>query len=262
VNHDGQETEFTARLVVGADGKQSMARRWTGGETVTDPEHHRFGGVLVTGVRTDDRDTDNVAWVNGEAVNWFAAGPDYTRLYVVMRRERLQETGVDRSFAAFIAFAAGMMPEGSLAEVAQAGPIGFFANSDTWASRIAGNDVVLVGDAAGAPDPTIGLGTALVFHDVRALSELLLGEGDWRAASEAYAARRAAYYTAINAYDQWQNLLRAETGAEADRRREGHERAAARDPTLGGFALVEARGPDGLVADDEARRHFFGEVLA
>src|SRR4051812_13045923 len=31
---DGREQEYAARLVVGADGKRSMARRWTGGETV------------------------------------------------------------------------------------------------------------------------------------------------------------------------------------------------------------------------------------
>ena len=31
---DGRETEYTARLIVGADGKLSMTRRWTGGESV------------------------------------------------------------------------------------------------------------------------------------------------------------------------------------------------------------------------------------
>ena len=262
VAQDGGEVEYTARLIVGADGKLSMARRWTGGESIIDPEHHRFGGVLVSGLETDDRDTDNVAWINGEAVNWFAAGPDHTRLYVVMTTARLRETGVDRSFDALVAFATAFMPEGALARVQQAGPIAFFPNSDTWASRIAGNDVVLVGDAAGAPDPTVGHGTALLWHDVRALSELLLSERDWDSAIQAFAARRRGYYEVINAYDQWRNALLAERGEAAERRREGNERAQQQDPTLGGFALIEARGPDGLVADEAARRHYFGEDLA
>ena len=153
-----------------------MTRRWTGGESVSDPEHHRFGGVLVSGLQTDDRDTDNIGKVGVEAVNWFAAGPDYIRLYLQMTASRLREIGADRTFDAIVAYAAQVMPDGALDDVQQEGPIGFFANSDTWATQVAGNDVVLVGDAAGAPDPSQGHGTALLFHDVRTLSELLLAD--------------------------------------------------------------------------------------
>jgi monooxygenase len=259
VAQDDGEVAYRARLVVGADGKQSMVRRWTGGESLADPEHHRFGGVLVRGVQTDDRQADNVCWTDGEAVNWFAVGPEETRLYVVMTAERLRETGVGSSFSALIEFASRFMPEGALDAVEQAGPIGFFANSDTWASRVAGNDVVLVGDAAGSPDPTIGHGTALLFHDVRALSERLLAERDWPAACAAYAARRDQYYGVLRAVDLWKNQLRMDQGEKADRLREGNARAKECDPSLGGFELLEARGPDGLIADDAARRIYFGE---
>jgi fructokinase len=51
-----------------------MARRWTGGESVADPEDHRFGGVLLRGVRTEDRQFDNEASAGREGANWFAAG--------------------------------------------------------------------------------------------------------------------------------------------------------------------------------------------
>jgi 2-polyprenyl-6-methoxyphenol hydroxylase-like FAD-dependent oxidoreductase len=261
VVQDGREREYEARLIVGADGKLSMARRWTGGESVADPENHRFGGVLVRGVRTDDRHADNVARSAGEAVNWFAVSEHDTRLYLVMTAPRVRETGVDRSFEAAIAYAAGFMPEGALDAVEQIGPVAFFPNNDIWASRVAGNDVALVGDAAGAPDPSQGHGTALLFHDARALSELLLAERDWTKATAAYAERRHAYFAAVHAYDLWSNMLATEQGADADRRREGHERAKEHDPTLGGFAHIEARGPDGLIADDAARRHYFGEDL-
>jgi 2-polyprenyl-6-methoxyphenol hydroxylase-like FAD-dependent oxidoreductase len=259
VAQDGQEMEYRARLVVGADGKQSMARRWTGGESVADAEHHRFGGVLVRGVQTDDRQADNIARIGHEAVNWFAVGADETRLYVVMTAEQLRATGVGHSFESIIAFTRKVMPEGALDAVEQAGPIGFFANSDTWASRISGNGVVLVGDAAGSPDPTLGHGTALLFHDVRALSEVLLAERDWSAACAMYAHRREQYYAVIRANDRWQNQLKMDQGDEADRLREGNARAKELDPTLGGYELLEARGPDGLVADEAARRMYFGE---
>jgi 2-polyprenyl-6-methoxyphenol hydroxylase-like FAD-dependent oxidoreductase len=259
VAHDGGDSEYTARLVVGADGKSSMARRWTGGEAVADPEHHRFGGVLVSGVTTDDRDTDNLASHRQCACNWFAAGPDYTRLYLQARADWLRQHGADRSFEAILAVAKTFMPEGALDEARQEGPIGFFPNNDVWASRVAGNDVALIGDAAGAPDPSQGHGTCLLFRDVRELSEALLSEPDWRAAIAGYAERRARYFDVILQYDRWNNILELDEGDDADRLRESHERAKEADPTLGGFELIAARGPDGLVADDGARRMYFGE---
>ena len=255
---DGEVT-VSARLVVGADGKLSRVRQWTGGESVTDPEHHRMGGVLISGA-VIDRAHDNFAWFDGEAINWFAAGPEMTRLYVEMTAARLRETGIDRSFPALIAFAAAQMPEGELASVTQEGPIGFFPTNDIWASRIAGNHVVLIGDAAGAPDPSQGHGTPMIFRDVRALSELLLSERDWDLAIDAYAQERARAFAVIRELDRWHNAF-YEMSDDAVRLQEGHERAKHHDPALGGFAHIETRGPGGLVADEAARRHYFGEDL-
>ncbi|HEU0114298.1 MAG TPA: NAD(P)/FAD-dependent oxidoreductase [Thermomicrobiales bacterium] len=257
---DGQESAYAARLVVGADGKQSGVRRWTGGETAADVEHHRFGGVLIRGDRIDVA-YDNYYWEPGLLVNWFPAGAHATRLYLGMTAARLRQTGIDRSFAANIACAAPYMPDGALDAVEQIGPIGYFPSNDIWATEIAGNDVVLIGDAAGAPDPTQGHGTPLVFHDVHMLSDLLLSEADWAQATRAFAARRAEAFAVIREYDRWHNIIHDE-GAEAARRREGQQRAAQADPSLGGFAFLEARGPAGLVADEAARRHFFGDDLA
>jgi 2-polyprenyl-6-methoxyphenol hydroxylase-like FAD-dependent oxidoreductase len=259
ITTDDGEATYSARLVVGADGKLSRVRQWTGGESVADPEHHRMGGVLVSGA-VIDRDHDNFAWFDGEAVNWFAAGPEMTRLYVVMTAARLRETGIDRSFPALVDFAAAQMPEGSLANVTQEGPIGFFPTNDIWASRIAGNHVALIGDAAGAPDPAQGHGTPMIFRDIRALSELLLSETDWDLAIDAYAQKRARAFDVIREVDRWHNAF-FEMSEDAVRLQEGNERAKQHDPALGGFGDLELRGPDGLVADEAARRHYFGEDL-
>jgi menaquinone-9 beta-reductase len=260
VVQNGREVAYSARLVIGADGKLSAVRRWTGGESIADAEHHRIGGVLVSGA-VIDRAYSNYVWSPGLIVNWFAAGPERTRLYLAMAAQRLRDMRVDRSIEALVAFAAGHMPEGALTGVQQAGPIAFFPNHDIWASRLAGNDVVLIGDAAGAPDPTRGHGTPMLFRDVRALSELLLWERDWGTAIAAYAERRERDFAVMLAYDRWHNLLFDE-GAEGERLRAGNARAREHDPTIGGFGLLEARGPDGLVADEVARRHYFGEDLA
>ena len=258
---DDRETNYRARLIVGADGKLSMARRWFGAETISDPEVNRFGGVLVSGVRTDDRNTDNVGDSHDISVNWFAQSADMTRLYLMGPVAILRAHGVDRSFDALISAAAGAMPAGALDDVQSEGPIGFFPNSDIWASRIAGDGIVLIGDAAGAADPTQGHGTSLLFRDVRELSDLLLAERDWRLAVAEFEVRRRRYYDVILAYDRWVSLRNYGVGEAADRAREGHKRAEQADPSLGGFGVIEGRGPDGLVADEAARRMYFGETL-
>ena len=250
-------TEFQARLVVGADGKRSGARRWLRADTMTDPEHHLFGGLLLSDVHWDD--TFGWATTPAAAVGWFVTGADSCRVYIRLTADRVRETGVRRTADAFVAFAAESMPEGTLDDARQAGPMGFFPNSCTWSSRIALGHMVLVGDAAGALDPTQGLGTSLLFRDVRALSELLMADGDWDRATSEFARQRQAYYEVLRAYDRWCALLDAEEGPEADRRRELNAAAREADPTLGGFATLEACGPDGLVPDDEARRIYFGE---
>jgi 2-polyprenyl-6-methoxyphenol hydroxylase-like FAD-dependent oxidoreductase len=258
---DGREVEYTARLVVGADGTLSAVRRWAGGETETDAEHHRFGGVLATGL---PRHWSVQAFASTPPASffWFGQSADATRLYFRLSAERVRETGVDRSFAAFVTAAAEFMPEGALVGAEAAGPIGFFPNSNVWASRMAGNQVVLVGDAAGAADPSGGLGTPLLFRDVRELRDLLLGERDWEAAIAEFAVERQQYYAVVREFDRWMSQLVAEEGIEADRRREAHARAKEQDPILGGFGVIEFQGPDGLVADEAARRLFFGETLA
>jgi 2-polyprenyl-6-methoxyphenol hydroxylase-like FAD-dependent oxidoreductase len=262
VVHDGRVEQVRARLVVGADGKMARTRRWTGGHSATDPEHHRFGGVAVSGVRTDDRDTDNLAVIPGLGVNWFAQGAETTRLYLTMPYEQLRASRADRSFEALVALAAEYMPEGALDGVRQEGPIGFFSNADTWATEIAGHSVVLIGDAAGSVDPTQGLGTSQLFRDVRELSDLLLRDDDWPAAIGEYAERRRRYFAVLRQYDLWRNIIDMDASEAADRLREGNKAAAEADPTLGGFALIEARGPDGLVADANARAAYFGQTLA
>lgn len=118
---------------------------------------------------------------------------------------------------------------------------------------------MLVGDAAGALDPTQGLGTSLLFRDVRGPSELLAEDGNWELARSEFAKQRQAYYEVLRAYDRWCALVEAEEGTEADRRRNLNAAAREQDPTPGGFATLEAFGPDGLVADEAARRIYFGE---
>jgi hypothetical protein len=83
----------------------------------------------------------------------------------------------------------------------------------------------------------------------------------WGACSSAFAARRERSYEVIREGDRWHNVF-FDTSEKAARLREGHQRAREHDPTLGGFAALQTQGPDGLVADEAARRRYFGDDLA
>jgi 2-polyprenyl-6-methoxyphenol hydroxylase-like FAD-dependent oxidoreductase len=262
IQHQGTTIEIDTRLVVGADGKQSGLRRWTGGETCADPELYRFGGVLVTGVSWDERTVD----LEGQperATFWFPISLECTRIYFLIERDALHASGMLNSFDTCLNEAKKSTPEGRLDTAVQAGPIAFFPNYDIWPSTISGDGITLIGDAAGSLDPAQGYGTSLLLRDVRELSEALIDDSNWQRAIGGYAERRSAYYDVLHTIDQWEPRVYRTRGPEGDRIRELNERAIDNDPTLGGWARswFEVHGPDGLIPNEAARQHYFGEDL-
>lgn len=255
----GGDFSAAARLVVGADGRDSGVRRWIGAQTIRDPLHHVIGGCLVTGIDLDP-DVAHHAKFDGGMSLLFRHASDRGRLYLVCSPERADTIRGPQAAAAFLATCAGAFPAGTFAAARAVGPAAFFPGADIYAGRIVGNGIVLIGDAAGANDPSQGMGLSLAFRDVRELSELLAGN-DWQAAIEEFARRRPGWYEPLRAHALWQGPLITDTGAEADAARARAERAKERDPLLLGYRLINALGPDGLPVTEAARRHVLGEDL-
>jgi 2-polyprenyl-6-methoxyphenol hydroxylase-like FAD-dependent oxidoreductase len=255
----GTET-IAARLVVGADGRTSPARRWLGGRTEQDPAHHRFGGALLGGTALPEGMTHAGTFEGGRTFI-FPQGEGRARAYLVATADRIETLQRERGPSGFIGLCASVLAEGLLADATPVGPLAYFPNNDIWASRIAADGLVLMGDAAGANDPSLGQGLSLVFRDARELRDLLLDGADWHQATREFERRRRAYFAVVREHARWTGILTNETGPEADARQERVQRARELDPTAGGFAQIFSRGPDGLVADETARRQFFGEAL-
>ncbi|MGH2562284.1 MAG: FAD-dependent oxidoreductase [Thermomicrobiales bacterium] len=258
VASDQGDQTIRARLVVGADGRTSGVRRWIGARAEEDPIHHHFAGGLLGGTTLPEGKT-HAANFDGGRMFIFPQGNGQARAYVLGMAERLAALRGAKNRTAFVDFCAGLLPDGWFEWATPAGPVAFFPNNDVWSSRLTADGVVLIGDAAGANDPSVGQGLSLVFRDVRELRDLLLAERDWTAAIEVFARRRAAYFSVLRAFATWLGTLTIEVGPEADARRERVDLARKSDPAAGGFGLILARGPDGLVADEAARRRFFGE---
>jgi 2-polyprenyl-6-methoxyphenol hydroxylase-like FAD-dependent oxidoreductase len=256
---DGSTRTIRARLIVGAGGRASPARHWTGGQSKHDPVHHRIGGALLGGVALAE-DTAHEATFPGGRTFVMPQGDGRARAYVVTAADRNRELQHDHTGEVMIAFLAELLPQGLFEQATKAGPVAFFPNADTWASTIAGDGIVLIGDAAGANDPSVGQGLSLVFRDVRELSDLLLAGDNWHGALVEFAERRRDYFDVLREHAKWLGVLVTEEGLEADARRERVELAREEDPSAGGFSLIFARGPDGLVADERSRRRFFGET--
>jgi len=253
--------EVSARLVVGADGRASATRAWIGAAAMSDPTHHAIGGCLLDGIGVDETST-HMAMFDGGFVLLFPEGERKARAYVICQTELAEQLRGRANIPAFIQQCAAALPEGALSDARASGPLAFFPNANSWADRIVGDKIVLIGDAAGANDPSLGQGLSLCFRDARELRDALSGAADWQSAIEEFAQRRSDYFATLCEHARWMMRLTTETGPKADARRALVGRARQIDPDAGGFGSIIALGPDGLVADEAARRRFFGEGLA
>jgi 2-polyprenyl-6-methoxyphenol hydroxylase-like FAD-dependent oxidoreductase len=251
---------LTPRLLVGADGTHSAVRRYLGGTGIKDAPHHAIGGTLLRGIDLP-RDSAHQAYFEGGFVMVFPQGEDLSRVYYVCSTAEADRLQRENEPATLIAHLAEVLPPGAVDNVSEAGPTGFFPNSERISTVTHGPNALLIGDAAGSNDPSQGHGLSLVFRDIRDLSERLCHETVWSGVPAAFAAERDHDHGVLRAHAQWVAPLSTETGTDVEALRERIERARAADPTAGGYAALFVTGPAGLVADDVARRHFLGEDL-
>jgi 2-polyprenyl-6-methoxyphenol hydroxylase-like FAD-dependent oxidoreductase len=69
----------------------------------------------------------------------------------------------------------------------QGGPLASFDMTEHWIEHPFSGGVALIGDAAGASDPTWAQGLSITTRDVRVLTEKLNATDDWNEAGHAYA---------------------------------------------------------------------------
>lgn len=260
--------DHPARLVIGADGRGSRTRAWGGFELFADPAKLMFAGVLLVGAgvgfTTEALDTAHVflAPATGLLATLVPLDASRTRAYLgyhlAAGRHRL---GGPTAFPEFsrLSAAAGVPPDW-LAGAEVAGPLSQFPGADTWVDPPYLRGVALVGDAAGAADPSFGCGVALALRGAARLTAALLRAGSFAPqavdeAGEAYAGAARADFAALHRQTSWLADLFRAPGPAADAVRASLFPLYARDPDR--VPDVVLLGPDGP-SDDGAKRRFLG----
>jgi 2-polyprenyl-6-methoxyphenol hydroxylase-like FAD-dependent oxidoreductase len=256
---DGRNETASCRMVVGADGRNSIVRKWAGLTEQQDPDRMQISGVLVENVSAQD-DTGSIVFNpgEGEMAILFPQGQGAARAYQVTRVDREGRLSGEGDLPRFWELFRKMPNAAALVDgVRVAGPLATFNGADCYVPHPYRDGVALIGDAATSSDPTWGQGLSLTLRDARTLRDRLLADEDWDAAGHAYAADHDRYYGVTHAVEDWFTELFLGVGPEADARRGRALPRIAADGTRIPDALQA--GPESMQADEATRARFFGE---
>jgi 2-polyprenyl-6-methoxyphenol hydroxylase-like FAD-dependent oxidoreductase len=254
--HEGVRETVRARVIAGADGKDSQVRSWVGLEVRRDPEFLMIAGVLIDGTDVPE-DAIHLVFGHGCAMLMAPLGRRRARTYYVYpgAAGRLGLSGKQKTGEFIGACLATGAPESWFAGTEAAGPLAEFQGADRWVERPVRNGVALIGDAAASTDPSWGCGLSLTLVDVENLSRALCADRDWNCALERYAQEHDEYYAALHRILGWMTELTWTPGPEADARRRRVMPRMMTDPR--GFPDSIGMGPFGP-SDEQARRLALG----
>lgn len=250
-------TTISARLVVGADGRSSMVRRWGGFESLTVATGNHFTGVLVENVPATD--ASSICMINpslSRMVLYFPQTRSSGRAYLASRSDACPLEG-RLTFGSFLVectssgLAAGVL-DGSR----QAGPLATFQGAESRVENPYHEGIALIGDAAATSDPTWGQGLSLTLRDVRTLRDALLYDNDWDAAGRAYASAHGPYHEMVATATSWFTRIMLQPGPESDALRSRVLPQMESDPFILPDTIVA--GPDLAPATEEHRARIFG----
>ncbi len=243
---DGERHNLAPRLVVGADGRGSGVARQIGLRTEAAPDHHLLAGLLVDGVEGWP-ENEYCIGTEGDVVFFvFPQGGGRVRLYFCYSLDQpTRFSGPDKERKFLDAYRLSCLPQSEMFVSARpAGPCHGYPNADRWIDKPVAPGVVLIGDAAGHNDPTIGQGLSIAFRDARLVTETLMGDKNWTVETFVpYVEERRERMRRLRFAGQQTSILRAEFTEEARARRQRAFARMATDPSLIQLLLPALKGP-------------------
>jgi menaquinone-9 beta-reductase len=254
-----KDERIRARLVVAADGRGSVVRKWAGFTSHKSPQPFHFAGVLLTGVK--ERQDVMTYLFNpdlGLVVGIVPLTKGRWRAYLGYSTENGLLLQGSEKLDAFLAESKKMAPSvaEAYADVKSAGPLATFEGTESWVDHPCRDGVVLIGDAAGTSDPTFGQGMSITLRDVRVLRDALLEHSDWETAGHHFAREHDTYFHVTRKVCGWLRILFEDPSPEAQALRHRAMPRIAEDLSRVPDHLLS--GPD-MPADDTVRDRLFGE---
>jgi 2-polyprenyl-6-methoxyphenol hydroxylase-like FAD-dependent oxidoreductase len=220
---NGKVRSVTARLVVGADGRESRLAKLLNFERERDPEELMTGGLQLTG----DLDIEHALYlflhaISGRGAILIKTKPKTFRVYLLHHKDALpRRLSGERDFPAVMnQFCEIGLPAEWLERLRPHGIFSTFDGAHRWIAHPARNGCVLVGDAAAASDPVWGNGLSRTLRDVRLLRDHLLANSDWGLAAHDYAADHDDFFHRLRRAEKLNAALNFSMGEAAERRRE------------------------------------------
>jgi menaquinone-9 beta-reductase len=257
------ECVYRARLLVGADGRNSLCRRWGQFHVERDPPGMTIAGLRIDGLSAPE-DTMS-GFVNpklGMLSLTVPLGKRRFRVYVGRhKREGMPQEQLWSGRGAIAQFVSSSIEVGTpaswfAADFQVSGPLASHDAADSWVTHPSRSGMVLVGDAAASNDPCFGCGLSLALRDVRVLANNLLATNDWDAAASAYAEEHDYHYGTIHRMTSWARRMNLDPSPEAAGLRQHALPQLVADRTRG--LDIVGLGPD-FPADEIRRKRFFCE---
>ena len=251
--------EVRGRLIVGADGRTSAARKWGEFEVVQDADHLVIAGVLMEGIETSKNTA--TLYFNpeaGKAAYFFPQRDEKVRCYAVHGIDPQTKLSGAKQVSRFleVMLEAGV-PAAAIEKAKAIGPLASFNGAAYWVPQPYKNGIVLIGDAAASSDPVWGEGLSLALQDAKMLSEYLATESDWNSAAQSYADTHDRKFAVTHDVCNWYAEFFLRTGADADQTRKRAFPKLAQDPTrIPDLFALGSNTP----SDELAKARFFGEI--
>jgi 2-polyprenyl-6-methoxyphenol hydroxylase-like FAD-dependent oxidoreductase len=219
---DGKPIQLMPRLVIGADGRNSVLRKQLGFSVQADEPHNLLGGMLVANVPDWPRQIQAIGTEDRLHFLVFPQGMDLVRLYVCYDfSDRKKFAGPDKEARLLQAYRLKCLPHAqAILGGTPISPFCSYSNEDHWVDNPTLPGVVLIGDAAGHNDPITGQGLSIAARDVRIVSDILLSTKNWDSVDlEAYTDERRERLRRLRITAGLATKIRVEFGEDAKQRR-------------------------------------------